>query len=90
MSVLFKENAGVIACVICVAVATFWAYKVFAVPRILVWWRRRQRRLERANQQPFDVMTRHLEHGEIPHLTDDGEIAFEKRLKHVPSSRDEL
>ncbi len=47
----------------------------------------RQRPERDIQEYPVDKMNRHLQHGDIPHLGDDGEIIFEKRAKHRRRSR---
>jgi hypothetical protein len=73
--------------------AALYAYRLFAAPQVNVWWRhymeRRQQQLEQAARYHTDKMTRHLDRGEVPHLTDDGEIVFEKTPKHTSESPEE-
>jgi hypothetical protein len=76
-----------------VIAAALYAYRLFAAAPVNVWWRhrmeRRRQQLEQAARYHTDKITRHLEHGEVPHLTDDGEIVFEKAPKHTSQSPEE-
>ncbi len=58
-------------------------------PQNLIHRRPRRRRSPQNPRPAVDAMTRHLEHGDMPQLGDDGEIHFHKRSKHSAQSREE-
>ncbi len=67
-----------------------WSFWLFIRPRLLI--RRQQaaerQRREQSKPRPADRLIKHLRRGEVPYLSDDGEILFEKKPKHTSQSQE--